>query len=111
MKQPGAILVIMLCVAAVALGASGGKSVKVTGYVLDSACAFTKGLDKPISADCARTCAKAGAGALYCCANWSIRLASLSRFCSEKSVWKLRSISAWTVFSMTGDRKSAWVAG
>ena len=60
MKQPGAILVIMLCVAAVALGASGGKSVKVTGYVLDSACAFTKGLDKPISADCARTCAKAG---------------------------------------------------
>lgn len=60
MKQPGAILVIMLCVAAVALGASGGKSAKVTGYVLDSACAFAKGLDKPISADCARTCAKAG---------------------------------------------------
>jgi hypothetical protein len=60
MKQPGAILVILLCVAAVAVGASGGKSVKVTGYVLDSACAFTKGLDKPISADCARTCAKAG---------------------------------------------------
>jgi hypothetical protein len=60
MKQPGAILVILLCVAAVAVGASGGKSVNVTGYVLDSACAFTKGLDKPISADCARTCAKAG---------------------------------------------------
>jgi len=60
MKQPGAILVILLCVAAVAPGASGGKSVKLTGYVLDSACAFTKGLDKPISADCARTCAKAG---------------------------------------------------
>ena len=60
MKQPGAILVILLCVAAVVVGASGGKSVKVTGYVLDSACAFTKGLDKPISADCARTCAKAG---------------------------------------------------
>jgi len=60
MKHPGAILVIMLCVAAVAVGASGGKSVKVTGYVLDSACAFTKGLDKPISADCAHTCAKAG---------------------------------------------------
>ena len=57
MKQPSLVL---LCVAAVALGASGGKLVKVTGYVLDSACAFTKGLDKPISADCARTCAKAG---------------------------------------------------
>jgi hypothetical protein len=60
MKQPGAILVIILCVAAVAPGASGGKSVKLTGYVLDSACAFTKGLDKPISADCARACANAG---------------------------------------------------
>jgi hypothetical protein len=51
---------ILLCVVAVAFGGSGGKSVKVTGYVLDSACAFTKGLDKPISVDCARTCAKAG---------------------------------------------------
>jgi hypothetical protein len=53
-------VVILWCVVAVAFGGSGGKSVKVTGYVLDSACAFTKGLEKPISADCARTCAKAG---------------------------------------------------
>ncbi len=30
------------------------------GYVLDSACAFTKGLDKPISKECAVSCAKAG---------------------------------------------------
>ena len=37
-----------------------GKSVTVKGYVLDSACAFTKGLKKPISADCAVACAKAG---------------------------------------------------
>ena len=29
-------------------------------YVLDSACAFTKGLKKPISAECATACAKAG---------------------------------------------------
>jgi|SRR5450432_1455397 len=36
------------------------KSVTIKGYVLDSACAFTKGLKKPISADCATTCAKAG---------------------------------------------------
>jgi hypothetical protein len=28
--------------------------------VLDSACAFTKGLKKPISAECATACAKAG---------------------------------------------------
>ena len=36
------------------------KTVTVKGYVLDSACAFTKGLKKPISADCATACAKGG---------------------------------------------------
>ena len=36
------------------------KEVAVKGYVLDSACAFTKGLKKPISAECATACAKAG---------------------------------------------------
>lgn len=35
-------------------------TVTVKGYVLDSACAFTKGLDKPISKECAISCAKAG---------------------------------------------------
>ena len=34
--------------------------VTVKGYVLDSACAFTKGLEKPISKQCATACAKAG---------------------------------------------------
>lgn len=34
--------------------------VKVNGYVLDSACAFTKNLSRPISAECAISCAKAG---------------------------------------------------
>lgn len=37
-----------------------GSSTTVKGYVLDSACAFTKGLEKPISAGCATACAKAG---------------------------------------------------
>jgi hypothetical protein len=32
----------------------------VTGWVLDSACAFTKGLSKPISRECALACAKKG---------------------------------------------------
>jgi len=49
------------------------KTLTVKGYVLDSACAFTKGLKKPISAECAIACAKAGsplviltpAGAIY----------------------------------------------
>ena len=36
------------------------KRVSVEGYVLDSACAFTKNLDKPISRECALSCAKAG---------------------------------------------------
>ncbi|HTB12756.1 MAG TPA: hypothetical protein VK752_14340 [Bryobacteraceae bacterium] len=32
----------------------------ITGWVLDSACAITKGLKKPISSDCAVACAKKG---------------------------------------------------
>ncbi len=54
--------VVMSVVLAVALwGAdTSGKSETVQGYVLDSACAFTKALDKPISRDCALACAKAG---------------------------------------------------
>jgi hypothetical protein len=32
----------------------------IKGYVLDSACAFTKNLKKPISSECAVACAKAG---------------------------------------------------
>jgi hypothetical protein len=36
------------------------KTVFVEGYVLDSACAFTKNLQKPISPECAVSCAKAG---------------------------------------------------
>lgn len=32
----------------------------MNGYVIDSACAFTKSLKKPISPQCAVACAKAG---------------------------------------------------
>ena len=35
-------------------------SVTVSGWVLDSACAYTKGLDKPIGVACAKECAKNG---------------------------------------------------
>ena len=42
------------------VSSDAGKAVTVNGYVLDSACAFTKGLKKPISAQCAQACAKAG---------------------------------------------------
>jgi hypothetical protein len=44
----------------------------VKGYVLDSACAFTKGLSKPISADCARACAKAGSPLVILAGNGTI---------------------------------------
>ena len=50
----------VLAVAALMASADTGKTVTVRGYVLDSACAFTKGLKKPVSADCATACAKAG---------------------------------------------------
>ena len=53
-------LVFAVAVAALAASNDGGKSITVRGYVLDSACAFTKGLKKPISGECATACAKAG---------------------------------------------------
>jgi hypothetical protein len=37
-----------------------GSQVKLTGWVIDSACAYTKGLDKPIGVGCAKACAKNG---------------------------------------------------
>ena len=42
------------------LAAFQAKTTAVKGYVLDSACAFTKNLKKPISEECAQACAKAG---------------------------------------------------
>lgn len=50
------VTVLVLTVSAMA----ADTPVTVKGYVLDSACAFTKGLDKPISKECAVACAKAG---------------------------------------------------
>ncbi len=52
----GAILIGSAVIAA----DSKGKPATVTGWVLDSACAYTKGLEKPISRDCALACAKKG---------------------------------------------------
>jgi len=49
-----ALLVAVVCLAADA------ATVTVKGYVLDSACAFTRGLSKPISKQCAVSCANAG---------------------------------------------------
>jgi hypothetical protein len=43
-----------------ALCGAADKTETVKGYVLDSACAFTKSLEKPISAECATKCANGG---------------------------------------------------
>ncbi len=53
---------LFLAVVLVSAGAllAQQKTVTVEGYVLDSACAFTKNLEKPISRDCALACAKEG---------------------------------------------------
>src|SRR6266550_8601040 len=55
-----ALLAFAFFAASLALSSDAAKTVHVKGYVLDSACAFTKGLDKPISRACATACAKAG---------------------------------------------------
>lgn len=62
MKKATTLVMVTACMFAtlVAAGSDAGKTVSVNGYVLDSACAFTKGLKKPISAECAQACARAG---------------------------------------------------
>jgi hypothetical protein len=54
-----AVLIFSVCLAT-AMGETKGTPATVTGWVLDSACAYTKGLEKPISRECAIACAKKG---------------------------------------------------
>jgi hypothetical protein len=52
---------ILICSLLGSLGfAASGEQKTVEGWVLDSACAFTKGLEKPISRECALACARKG---------------------------------------------------
>jgi hypothetical protein len=56
-----ALLLAVLAVVCLSLALdTRPEQVSINGWVLDSACAITKGLDKPISRDCALNCAKAG---------------------------------------------------
>ncbi|PYT28864.1 MAG: hypothetical protein DMG57_13470 [Acidobacteria bacterium] len=48
------------------------KPVTVKGWVLDSACAFTKDIKKPVSAECAKACAKAGSPLVILADNGSL---------------------------------------
>jgi hypothetical protein len=53
-------VVLILLATGVYVCAADTPTVTVKGYVLDSLCAFTKGLSKPISKQCATACADAG---------------------------------------------------
>ena len=59
-KKPLAALFLVTVLASAGALLAQEKTVTVEGYVLDSACAFTKNLEKPISRDCALACAKEG---------------------------------------------------
>ena len=51
---------LVLLASEICVTAADTPTVTVKGYVLDSACAFTKSLSKPISRQCAISCANAG---------------------------------------------------
>lgn len=66
------VAIPLFLVASLWAGSAKSKTETVQGYVLDSACAFTKGLEKPISHDCALACAKAGSPLVILTANGTI---------------------------------------
>jgi hypothetical protein len=66
------LVVPFLLVAAPWAADPKAKTESVKGYVLDSACAFTKGLEKPISRECATACAKAGSPLVLLAADGTI---------------------------------------
>jgi hypothetical protein len=60
MKRLVAMCGVAILLGGVLLWAAEGATTKINGWVIDSACAITKGLKKPISPECAVACAKAG---------------------------------------------------
>ena len=55
-----AMVVLVSALSCPARAAEGGSEVTISGWVIDSACAYTRGLDKPIGVACAKACAKNG---------------------------------------------------
>ena len=53
-------LICALIILAAGSSREAGTITTVKGYVIDSSCAFVKNLKKPISPECAVSCAKAG---------------------------------------------------
>jgi hypothetical protein len=66
------LMSVLVALLGAVLWAAAPKTETVQGYVLDSACAFTKSLEKPISRDCALACAKAGSPLVILSANGTI---------------------------------------
>jgi hypothetical protein len=63
MKMRLAQLVFLFSLGLITLlvyAAASNKTGAVEGYVIDSACTYVKNLDKPISTECAKACAKGG---------------------------------------------------
>ena len=54
------LAVIFTSLSSFAMAADRGTDITVSGWVIDSACAYTKGLDKPIGPACAKACARNG---------------------------------------------------
>ena len=67
-----ALVGALLLAAAVYTVRAEPKAATVKGYVIDSACTFTKDLKKPISPECAQACAKAGSPLVILADNGSV---------------------------------------
>jgi len=76
MSRREALVFGLVLAAFVAAGArrawAQGQPATIKGYVLDSACAFTKNLKKPVSPECAVACAKAGSPLVILAENGTI---------------------------------------
>jgi hypothetical protein len=59
-KNQRFIVAALMSVSLLAFAQGHTTAVKLNGWVIDSACAYTKGLDKPIGVACAKACAKNG---------------------------------------------------
>jgi hypothetical protein len=60
MKNRRLLIGVVMSASLLAMAQERGSSVKLTGWVIDSACAYTKGLEEPIGVACAKACAKNG---------------------------------------------------
>jgi type 1 fimbria pilin len=54
------LVATFIALSSFAMAADSGSNITVSGWVIDSACAYTKGLDKPIGPACAKACARNG---------------------------------------------------